>query len=291
MRRRSRGCASSRGFRFAGFGAACYRLAMVNFDLNRELQFLDALADAARAAILPHFRVGTAAETKRSDQFDPVTEADRGAERAIRALIGAHRPNAGIEGEEYGVTASRDGWTYVIDPVDGTRAFISGLPLWGTLIGLCFEDRPVLGVLDQGYLEERFIGFPGGAVLRDRAGERPLKVRAAGLAQATLATTDPNLFAGAEAGAYNAVRTKAQLTRLGCDCYAYGMVALGGVDLVIESGLKRHDIAALIPIVEGAGGRFTDWRGAPAWGGGQVIAAGAGAAHAEALALLAPAAL
>jgi histidinol phosphatase-like enzyme (inositol monophosphatase family) len=266
--------------------------AMMNFDIDRELQFLDALADAARAAILPHFRIGAPAETKRNDQFDPVTEADRGAERAIRALIAQHRPEAGVEGEEYGISPSRNGWTYVVDPVDGTRAFISGLPLWGTLIGLCHEDRPVLGVLDQGYLEERYIGFPGGALLRDRSGERPLKVRAAqGLARATLATTDPDLFAGAEAAAYRSVRDQVRLARLGCDCYAYGMVALGAIDLVIESGLKRHDIAALIPIVEGAGGRFTNWRGGPAWAGGQVIAAGDAAVHAAALALLAPAAL
>lgn len=261
-------------------------------DVARELAFLNLLADVARAAILPHFRVGTVAETKRADQFDPVTEADRGAERAIRALIAEHRPECGVEGEEYGASPSRNGWTYVLDPVDGTRAFISGLPLWGCLIGLCYEDQPVFGVLDQGYLSERFIGFPGGAVLVTAAGERRLTVRAcAGLETATLATTDPDLFTAPEAPAYRAVREKVRLARLGCDCYAYGMVALGGIDLVIESGLKRHDIAALVPIIAGAGGLVSDWRGRPVLAGGQVLAAGDARAHQAALALLAPAAL
>jgi fructose-1,6-bisphosphatase/inositol monophosphatase family enzyme len=150
----------------------------------------------------------------------------------------------------------------------------------------------VFGVLDQGYLGERFIGFPGGAVLIDAAGERPLRARpCAGLETATIATTDPDLFTATEAPAYRAVRQRARLARLGCDCYAYGMVALGGIDLVIESGLKRHDIAALVPIVSGSGGLVSDWRGGPAGMGGQVIAAGDAQAHAEALALLAPAAL
>lgn len=266
--------------------------AIPDLDIARERAFLNLLADAARAAILPHFRTGAAAETKRTDQFDPVTEADRGAERAIRALLAEHRPDAGVEGEEYGISPGRNGWTYVLDPVDGTRAFISGLPLWGCLIGLCFEEQPVFGVLDQGYLGERFIGFPGGAVLVDAAGERPLSTRPCpGLDVATLATTDPDLFAAAEAPAYRAVRSRVRLARLGCDCYAYGMVALGGIDLVIESGLKRHDVAALIPIIAGAGGLVSDWRGGPAGMGGQVLAAGDRRAHAAALELLAPAAL
>ncbi len=266
--------------------------AIPDLDIARERAFLTLLADAARAAILPHFRVATPTEDKGAGQFDPVTEADRGAERAIRALIGEYRPDAGIEGEEYGKSPSRNGWTYVLDPVDGTRAFISGLPLWGCLIGLCFEETPVFGVLDQGYLGERFMGFPGGAVLVDAAGERPLRTRpCAGLETATIATTDPDLFTAAEAPAYRAVRQRARLARLGCDCYAYGMVALGGIDLVIESGLKRHDIAALIPIVSGSGGLVSDWRGGPAGMGGQVIAAGDARAHARALELLSPVAL
>lgn len=251
------------------------------------IAFADALADAARLAILPHFRASADIENKLEGAFDPVTEADRGAERAMRALIEARFPTHGIVGEEYGEKASKDGWCWTLDPVDGTRAFISGLPLWGTLIALAFEGRPVIGVIDQGYLDERYVGFPGGAHVTTRGATRPLTARAcAHLKEATLATTDPFLFDGAEAGGFEMVRRTARLTRYGCDCYAYAMLADGRIDLVIESGLKTWDVHALIPVIEGAGGMVTNWRGGPAHGGGQVIASGASGPHDEALVAL-----
>lgn len=239
---------------------------MAAHDIASLLAFADDLADAARAAILPHFRAGVAVESKHSIyRFDPVTEADKGAERAIRALIEQRFPDHGILGEEYGHKPARSGYTWILDPVDGTRQFIAGLPLWGTLIGLAHDGKPLIGVIDQAYIGERFRGFPGGADFQRGGGARqPIKVRACeSLREATATTTDPNLFTGAEAGGFEHVRATAKLTRFGCDCYGYAMVALGAMDIVVESGLAPWDVAALIPVLEGAGGAALDWRGAP----------------------------
>lgn len=254
--------------------------AMTVLDPDRILEyraFLDDLADAARAEILPRFRVGIGVEDKHGPArgFDPVTAADREAERAMRALIATRYPSHGVVGEEFPETPSEDGFSFVLDPVDGTRAFIAGLPLWGTLIALSYRGEPVLGMLDQGFLNERFVGFPGGAELRSARGVAPLKTSAiADLRDAVIATTDPFLFNPSEAGGFEQVRATARLARYGCDCYAYAMVAMGSVDLVIESGLRPWDIQALIPIVTGAGGVVVNWRGGPAHQGGQVVAAG-----------------
>jgi myo-inositol-1(or 4)-monophosphatase len=235
--------------------------------------FAEVLADSARAAILPHFRAATLVDDKGKSAFDPVTQADRDAESAMRALIEQRFPAHGIVGEEFGAKPSQDGFQWVLDPIDGTRAFIAGLPLWGVLIGLYHEGRPILGVMDQPYLDERFRGFPGGAEVTARGQTRPLKVRAcATLADATLATTDPYLFERAEAEAFARLRTAVKLTRYGGDCYAYCMLAAGHIDIVLESGLKPYDIAALIPIIEGAGGSVGSWSGADASQGGQVLA-------------------
>jgi myo-inositol-1(or 4)-monophosphatase len=239
------------------------------------LAFAGELDEAAREAILPHFRTSSAIDNKSQSSFDPVTEADRGAERAMRSLIEARYPTHGIEGEEYGVKPSASGWSWILDPVDGTRAFISGLPLWGTLIGLVYDQRPVVGIIDQAYLDERYRGWPGGADMIVRGRTAPLRTRACtALTDATAATTDVHLFNPSEAGAFEMVRRTARLTRYGCDCYAYAMLAAGHIDIVVESGLEAHDVAGIIPVVEGAGGVFTNWRGGPAWRGGQVIAAG-----------------
>jgi myo-inositol-1(or 4)-monophosphatase len=242
------------------------------------LAFADTLADAARAAILPYFRAGHGPENKVENKaargFDPVTLADRAAEQSIRELIEAAYPEHGILGEEFGEKPSASGFTWVLDPIDGTRAFIAGLPLWGVLIALSFEGRPLIGLMDQPYLGERFRGFPGGAELRTRDAVRPLQVRACEkLTDAVISTTDAKLFTPAEAAAFEQVRAAARVARYGCDCYAYCMVALGTIDAVIESGLKAWDIQALVPIIEGAGGTVTNWRGEPAHAGGQVIAA------------------
>jgi myo-inositol-1(or 4)-monophosphatase len=240
-------------------------------DIAALLSFADELADSARTAILPYFRTDLAVEAKHGPKlgFDPVTEADKGAERAMRALIEQHYPDHGILGEEYGHKPSRSGLTWILDPIDGTRQFIAGLPLWGTLIGLAHEDKAIVGVIDQGYIGERFRGFPGGADFRRDGGARaPIRVRScATLREATAATTDDHLFTGAEAGAFEHVRATARVTRFGGDCYGYAMVALGATDIVVESGLAPWDIAALAPVVEGAGGAFLDWRGAPVCSG------------------------
>lgn len=253
------------------------------------------LADTARAASLVHFRNGVAVQNKAAGGFDPVTAADRAAEAAIRALLAEHRPEDGITGEEETAIASRSGRTWIIDPIDGTRAFLAGLPSWCVLIALAEEDGPVLSVIDQPHTGERFLGSTGAAgrstFLEHNGARIRLSVRApSGLAAAIGETTDPYLFAGAEAQVFDAVRKRALLMRYGQDAYGYAALALGGLDFVIESGLKSWDVAALVPVVEGAGGIVTGWSGSPAHEGGQVVAAASPALHAELLDLLAPAA-
>ncbi|HEX3700772.1 MAG TPA: histidinol-phosphatase [Phenylobacterium sp.] len=260
--------------------------------------FLVELNRAAAAAILPLFR-GDHGVTHKEGRwaFDPVTEADKGAERAIRQAVAERFPEHGFVGEEYGEDRPDAEFVWVLDPVDGTRAFIAGLPLWCTLIGLRFQGRPVLGSIGQSYLDELYIGHAGGSRLISRGGSRPLKVRPCPkLTEAIIATTDPEMcFTGAERGAWTQVRAAAKLARLGCDAYAYAMVAAGTLDLVLEAGLAAWDIEAAIPLLEGAGGLVTDWRGASlggrpaardsAWRG-QVAIAGDRACLEEALVAL-----
>lgn len=256
-------------------------------DIARLLTFADTLADAARAATLPYFRVNTACDDKGGAVFDPVTDADRASERAMRALIEREFPEHGILGEEYGEQAARSGYRWVLDPIDGTRAFISGLPTWGVLIALAHEGKPILGVMDQPYLQERYRGWNDGADVVTRDGTKPIKTRAcAALGDGTLSSTSPDLFRGAEAEAFASVRERAKLTRYGLDCYAYCMVASGHMDCVVESGLKPFDIQALIPIVTGAGGGVVSWAGGDASGGGQVLAYSDARVRDEALGLL-----
>ena len=235
------------------------------------------LARAAGAAILPLFRAEHGLENKAAEgAFDPVTAADRGAEAAMRQAIAARFPEHGVIGEEYGEDRPDAEFAWVLDPVDGTRAFVAGLPVWTTLIGLRFQGRPVVGVIAQPYMDEIFAGTALGSRLV-RSGEgRRLAVRPCPrLTEAVIATTDPALFQGAEAGAWTQVRAAARIARLGCDAYAYAMVAAGTMDLVVEAGLKSWDIEAAIPLIEGAGGLVTDWRGEPLGvHGGQVAIAG-----------------
>lgn len=234
------------------------------------------LAAAAAAVTLPLFRADHGLVDKGGDKgFDPVTEADRGAEAAIRTLIAERYPHHGVIGEEYGEDRPDAEHVWVLDPVDGTRAFIAGLPLWTTLIALRTAGRPTVGVIAQPYLDEVYLGGPSGAVLIGRGRTVPLRVRECDhLTQAVIATTDPDLFNGAELGAWTQVRAAARLARLGCDAYAYAQVAAGRMDLVAESGLKVWDWSALIPVIEAAGGRVTDWRGNTPSGDGQILAVG-----------------
>jgi histidinol phosphatase-like enzyme (inositol monophosphatase family) len=256
--------------------------------------FLIELNRAAAQTILPLFRGDHGLIDKGgSAGFDPVTEADKGAERAIRALISEHHPDHGVIGEEYGEDRPDAEFVWVLDPVDGTRAFIAGLPLWCTLIGLRYQGVPVLGSIGQSFLGELYIGHAGGSRLINHGESRPLKVRPCGtLADAIISTTDPEAcFKGAERDAWRDVRKASRLARLGCDAYAYAMVAAGTMDLVLESGLKCWDIDSAIPVIQGAGGLVTDWHGrAVGDSGGQIAIAGDRACLDEALAALKPAA-
>src|SRR6185369_5200670 len=229
--------------------------------------FLVELNHAAAGAILPLFRGDHGLSNKFEVGFDPVTEADKGAERAIRALISARYPDHGVIGEEYGEDRPDAEFVWVLDPVDGTRAFVAGLPLWTTLIGLRWQGRPVLGSIGQSFLGELYIGhaFADGtraARVITRDGAQPLRVRPCrDFSAALIATTDPETcFGPEEAAAWRAVRRATRLARLGCDAYAYAMVAAGTMDLVLEARLQAWDIDAAIPVLQGAGGLVTDWR-------------------------------
>lgn len=247
-----------------------------------------ALADAARRVILPYFRsAGLAADNKLSEGFDPVTEADRAAEAAMREILAAKRPEDGILGEEFGPSAGRSGLTWVLDPIDGTRGFISGTPTWGVLIAVADRDGPIYGIIDQPYIGERFEGGLGRARLTGPHGAHALAVRRdRALAQATLFTTFPEVGEAADRDGFNSIRDRVRLTRYGTDCYAYALLAAGQVDLVIEAGLNAYDVAAPIAVIEAAGGIVTDWRGGPVHAGGRVLAAGCPKLHAECLKIL-----
>lgn len=240
------------------------------------IRIAHALADAARAAILPHFRALTNVENKLSDgAFDPVTDADKAAERAMRGVLAQVRPDDAIHGEEFGQKDGTTGWTWVLDPIDGTRAFVAGLPVWTTLIGLVDSDGDaVVGVIDQPILDERYIGGPQGTVLRTGSTETRITVSDCDdLRRAVIATTDPFIMTLPEQGAWTHLRQTARIVRYGLDAYAYARLAAGTIDLVAESGLAPYDAAALIPVVRGAGGLACDWRGAPAKPGGQLVCA------------------
>ena len=243
--------------------------------------------EAARTA-LPFFRGEFAQENKAGPgAFDPVTEADRAAEAAIRRLIAARYPDHGVIGEEYGEDRPDADHVWVLDPIDGTRAFIAGLPLWTTLIALRRGDAPVIGAIGQPYLDEIFLGGPSGARLLRDGTETALRTRACpALSDALIATTDPDIFVGADREAWTRLRASARLARLGCDGYAYAMVAAGRIDLVAETELKVWDWSALKPVIEAAGGRVTGWTGQTPDGDGRILAVGDAALTDQALAVL-----
>lgn len=237
-----------------------------------DIDLAQRLADAAGAAIRPYFRADHGLETK--DDASPVTLADKAAEAAMRRLIVAERPMDGIIGEEEEERAGSNGRTWVLDPIDGTRSFIVGRPIFGTLIALLEDGWPVLGIIDQPIIGERWLGVTGRPTLFN--GKPAESRRCRELSQALLATTSPALFTDDQLHAFEHVDSAVLSTVLGGDCYNYGLVASGHLDLVIEAGLKLHDFAALVPVVEGAGGRMCDWQGDPLHAGsnGEVIAAG-----------------
>ena len=245
------------------------------------------LAALARAETLPRWiETGDAANKAGRAGYDPVTEADVQAERAMRALIEAEHPDHGIVGEEFGVKPARSRSSWSLDPVDGTRAFVCGLPSWTTLIALLENGAPVLGVIDTPRMDELYIGSAGGGRLVTASGERVLRCGGCErLAEARFSTTDPYLFAGAEREAFEHLRAAARLTRYGFDAYAYARLAAGSLDLVVESGLKSWDYQALIPVVRSAGGVVGNWRGEDDFSAGQVVAAATPALFDEAVRL------
>ncbi len=246
------------------------------------------LADAAREAVLPYFRSASLEiESKDAASFDPVTTADRSAETAMRDILRRRRPRDGILGEELGALRGESGLTWVLDPIDGTRAFLSGAPTWGVLVALSDADGPRLGVIDQPWIGERFVGGLGEAWSDGPAGRVALATRAPRrLSQAILFTTFPEVGTEAEGRAFHRLSARCRLTRYGLDCYAYALVAAGQIDLVVEAGLHPYDVHAPIAVIEAAGGIVTDWKGKPAHHGGRVLAAANCALHAEALEIL-----
>ena len=248
-----------------------------------DLELAHALADAAGAAIRPYYRNLAAVEAK--PDASPVTVADRAAEGAMRALIAEHRPHDGVIGEEYGEDRADAECVWVLDPIDGTRAFIAGRPLFGTLIALMEQGVPVLGVIDQCIAGERWVGHAGAATLNGIAARTR---SCAMLARAHVGTTSPHAFNAADLLAFERLRNDAGDTLYGGDCHNYGLLASGHLDLVVEAGLKVYDWAALVPVVTGAGGSMTDWAGAPLRLGsdGRVVAAGDASLVPETLALL-----
>ncbi len=256
---------------------------------SQYLAFAHRLADLSGSAILPVFRnTGAIDDKAERGALDPVTAADRAAEEVIRAAITEAWPEHGVRGEEFGSVSAEAEFCWVIDPIDGTRAFIMGLPVWGTLIGLTHRGVPLLGVMNQPFIGERYWSDLDGARVRGPAGESRIATRpCTSLADALLAATSPDMFAaGVEQDRFEALVNQVRLRRFGTDCYGFCQLAAGHIDLVVEAGLHAFDIAPLIPIVERAGGCVTSWSGGPAGEGGRVVASGDPRLHEAALEVL-----
>ncbi len=250
--------------------------------------FVDELAAVSGETIRPFFRTALGIDNKSpSGGFDPVTAADRAAETAMRALIKKTFPEHGIMGEEFGVERPDAEYVWVLDPIDGTKSFICGLPAWGTLIALTRRGEPIYGMMHQPFTQEHFSGDGTAASYRGPVGDRVLRTRGcARLGDAVLLTTSPLLMREADRRAFGRVEQTVRLSRYGGDCYAYCMLAAGQVDLVIETELKPYDILPLIPIIEGAGGIVTTWDDGRPHEGGKIIAAGDKRIHAQAMDVL-----
>ena len=251
--------------------------------------FLRELANIAAQETLPRFRLGCEIENKiEGEGFDPVTEADRQAERALREAIKERFPSHGIVGEEFGETLGDSEWCWILDPIDGTRSYISGMPTWGTLIGLLKDKAPIYGMMSQPFVGDCFIGGNGLVQLVRPEGITKLKSRSGvSIAEATLFSTTPEMFLpGDELDSFQRVSQKTKLTRYGADCYGYCLLAAGFIDVVLEANLGYYDIAPMIPIVEASGGVVSDWEGKPLRSGGRALAAATVDLHSSVLNLL-----
>ena len=257
--------------------------------LDQRLEAAVSIAEAAGAIALRYFRRPLAVDDKgEGGAFDPVTAADREIERQMREQLAAQYPQDGVYGEEESERGGSSGFRWIIDPIDGTRAFLSGMPAWGILLGCVRGEQSLVGVVHQPFLGETFTGTESGAEVRDAQGRRALQTRSVSrLSESILYTTDPSMFPEpAERNAYEGLAAACRMRRFGGDCYAYCLLALGTVDLVVEGQLAPYDILPLIPIVEAAGGVVSDWAGGPAHAGGRVVAAANPALHEQALAQL-----
>lgn len=261
---------------------------MTTPDWTELTNFTKSLAQASAAAILPWFRRNAAVDVKAGPVWDPVTEGDRAGERAIRTLIEAHYPDHGIHGEEYGIKEGRSGFTWILDPVDGTRSFVCGMPTWATLIGLTYEGRCVVGLMNQPFVGDMFYGNPHGAWHDNRGSVTPIRTRAGvPLERATAGTTAPELYrSDSDQAAFQRLRSKLQLMRYGGDAYFFAMVAGGHMDIAMDAGLQAYDIMPLIPVIEGAGGCVAEWTGGNPAQGGNILAAGSRQLLDEALAIM-----
>jgi myo-inositol-1(or 4)-monophosphatase len=248
--------------------------AMKPAELTDLTSFAIALAEAAGHAILPHFRANAPIDVKAAENWDPVTEGDRAGERAIRELIERHYPAHGIIGEEYGTKAGTSGLTWILDPVDGTRAFVIGLPTWATLIALYADGKPVLGVMSQPFVGDLFYGNREGAWHAHRGTRSAIRVAPnRRLSESMAGTTSPHLYKGKDAAAFERLRGAAKHVRYGLDSYSFSLLAAGHLDIAMDPILQIYDIAALIPIMEGAGGVVSSWTDNDPSQGGNVIAA------------------
>ena len=256
-------------------------------DIAKYIVFARRLAAAARGETLRRFRNGAAVSNKAGEKFDPVTDADREAERVLRDMIAAAYPAHGVVGEEFGVREGEGPWRWVLDPVDGTRAFICGVPSWTTLIALEYEGRPVLSVIDQPYTDECWVGAQRRTYLQRPGCDIPCRTSGVKvLSEARLSTTDPRssgYFTEGEASAFARLANGTRVARFSMDAYAYALLASGELDIVVETGLKHHDVAALVPVVEGAGGVITNWSGGAPGDDGEALAAATPALHEAAM--------
>jgi histidinol phosphatase-like enzyme (inositol monophosphatase family) len=258
----------------------------MTLDLAKVEATLLAAADAAASHTLPLFRTTLDVDNKYTVGFDPVTEADRGAETVIRAVIAEHFPDHAIIGEEWGSSGDSP-YSWIIDPIDGTRSFISGVPVWGTLIGFAHQGIAIAGIMSQPFIGETFLAVPGRSTYR-RAGETT-PIRTSGqteLEPSRVFTTTPNLFKGENWGKWEAIEAATRLQRFGTDCYGYALLAAGHADLIIEPRLQTYDIAALVPIIREAGGAISCWDGSEPTSGGNVVAAATPELLEKALALV-----